>query len=124
MSKISIRMAKSIAVMSALSAVWVTVTAAQQMPQTTKEKIQGTPSVKTEKLRGTVVHVEGNILVVEMSDGNLREFVVPESRRFNIDNHEISVHELKPGTKLEATVTTTTTPITQRTTTIGSGTVW
>jgi hypothetical protein len=34
------------------------------------------------------------------------------------------VHDLKPGTKLTATVTTTTTPITERTTTVGSGKVW
>ena len=34
------------------------------------------------------------------------------------------MHELKPGTKLTATVTTTTTPVTVRTTTVGSGTVW
>src|SRR6185295_981266 len=31
---------------------------------------------------------------------------------------------LKPGTKLTATVTTTKTPVTERTTTIGTGKVW
>ena len=31
---------------------------------------------------------------------------------------------MKPGTKLKATVTTTTTPVTDRTTTVGTGKVW
>ena len=34
------------------------------------------------------------------------------------------MRDLKPGTKLTATVTTTTTPVTVRTTTVGSGRVW
>ena len=40
---------------------------AQQMPQTTKKEIAGTPTVKTEQLSGTVVVVDGNKLVVRMS---------------------------------------------------------
>jgi hypothetical protein len=98
--------------------------AQQKMPQTTKERIAGTPTVKTDQLRGTVVHVEGNTLVVRMSSGDLREFQVPESRKFMIDGRELTVHDLQPGTRLQATVTTTTTPVTERTTTIGSGRVF
>jgi hypothetical protein len=94
------------------------------MPQTTKETIKGGPKITTEKLRGTVLQAEGNTLVVQMSTGEIKEFVVPESRKFIIDGKELSVHDLKVGTKLRATVTTTKTPITERTTTIGSGTVW
>jgi hypothetical protein len=97
---------------------------AQQMPQTTKEKIRGASAVKTEQLRGTVLHVEGNTLVVRMSTGDVRHFAVPESRRFVIDGRELTVHDLKPGTTLEATVTSTTTPVTERTRTIGTGTVF
>ena len=97
---------------------------AQQMPQTTTEKIAGTPTATTQVLRGTVVQVEGNDLLVRMSSGDLRNFRVPESRRFVIDGKEVSVHELKLGTRLTATVTTTTTPVTQRTTTVGTGKVW
>jgi len=100
------------------------IAAAQQMPQTTKETIKGGPKITTEKLRGTVLQAEGNTLVVQMSTGEIKEFVVPESRKFIIDGKELSVHDLKVGTKLRATVTTTKTPITERTTTIGSGTVW
>ena len=97
---------------------------AQEMPRTTTERLKGTATVKTEQLRGTVVFVEGNRLVVKMSTGDLRTFDVPESRRFVIDGKELRVNEIQPGTKLAATVTTTTTPVTERTTTIGTGKVW
>jgi len=99
-------------------------TGQQQMPRITKESIPGLPSIKTEVLKGTVMLVEGNHLAVRMSTGEIRSFDVPESRRFIIDGKELTVGELKPGTKLTATVTTKTTPIIDRTTTIGSGKVW
>jgi hypothetical protein len=97
---------------------------AQQMPKTTTQKIKGATDVKTEKLHGTVVAVEGNHLAVKMSTGDLRTFDVPEFRRFIVDGKELTVSQLEPGTKLSATVTTTTTPVTERTTTVGSGKVW
>ncbi len=93
-------------------------------PKTTKESVKGAASVKTEQVRGTVVFVEGNHLVVKMSTGDLRTFDVLESRRFIIDGKELKVGELEPGTKLTATVVTTTTPVTERTKTFGTGKVW
>jgi LPXTG-motif cell wall-anchored protein len=108
-----------------LSAPWMVAgLMAQQMPRTSTEQVKGAASVKTEQLRGTVVFVEGNRLVVKMSSGDLRTFEVPESRRFRIDGTELKVNELRPGTTLTATVTTTTTPVMDRTTTIGIGKVW
>jgi hypothetical protein len=101
-----------------------TASAQQNMPQTTKERIKGASEMKTEQLHGTVEYVQGNDLVVRMSTGEIDEFAVPESRKFVIDGRELSVHELKPGTKLTATITTTTTPVTERTTTVGTGKVW
>lgn len=95
-----------------------------KMPQTTKERIPGKALVTTEQLQGTVEYVEGNYLVVRMTDGNIREFNVPPSRKFTIDKRDLTVHDLKPGTILLATVTTTTTPVTERTTTVGTGKVW
>ena len=99
-------------------------TVAAQMPQTSTEKIKGAGAVTTKQLKGEVVYVEGNDLVVKMASGAIKTFRVPEERKFIIDGKELSVHELKPGTKLTATVTTTTTPVTVRTTTVGSGKVW
>jgi hypothetical protein len=112
------------AIIAAFSMVSMTAVAQQQMPQTTKDVIAGSASIKTEQLRGTVEYVEGNTLLVRMTDGGIREFDVPEIRKFIIDGRELTVHDLKPGTKLTATVTTTTTPITERTTTVGTGKVW
>jgi hypothetical protein len=110
---------------TALLAAFSMVLAAQQpMPKTTTERIAGAPTVTTKETKGTVVAVDDNDLLVRMSNGELDNFIVPSSRKFLIDGKELSVSELKPGTKLTATVTTTTTPVTQRTTTIGSGTVW
>jgi len=94
------------------------------MPTTTKERIAGASSVKTEQLHRTVVYVEGNRLVVRMSSGGMRTFEVPDSRRFMVDGKELTVGDLKVGTTLTATVSTTTTPVTERTTTVGTGKVW
>jgi len=104
--------------------VLMTGVAQQKLPETTKESIRSKASVTTEQLHGTVEYVEGNGLVVRMTDGSIREFNVPESRKFTIDGRDLTVHDLKRGTKLSATVTTTTTPVTDRTTTVGMGTVW
>jgi hypothetical protein len=94
------------------------------VPATTKEEIKGAAEVTKEHLTATVVQVEGQTLLVRTSTGEMREFQVPKSRKFQIDGKQLSVNQLKPGTELTATVTTTKTPVTARTTTIGSGTVW
>jgi hypothetical protein len=98
--------------------------AQQKMPETTSHTIAGTPEVTTEQLHGTVLYVEGNRLVVRMANGQIREFDPPESRKFVIDGKELSVGDLKPGTKLTGTITTTKTPVTERTRTVGTGKVW
>jgi hypothetical protein len=98
--------------------------AQQPMPKTTTEKIHGESEVTTETLSGTVVAIEGNALAVRLDSGELREFDVPESRVFVVDGKELSIRHLKLDTYLTATVTTTMTPVTERTTTVGSGKVW
>jgi hypothetical protein len=55
--------------------------------------------------------VSGNDLVVKMEDGQIRDFPnVPESARITVNGQQLSIHDLKPGMKLERTITTTTTP--------------
>src|SRR5262249_1679013 len=72
---------------------------------------QGPAHVKTTVERGEVFAVSGNDLVVKMEDGTLRNFMdVPESARVTVDGKQLSIHDLKPGMKLERTITTTTTP--------------
>ena len=97
---------------------------AQPMPQTRKEAIKGAAETTTQEISGTVIQAEGKTLVVRLSTGEIRTFEPPESRRFIIDGKEVGLSELKPGTKLHATVTTTRTSVTDRTTTVGTGKVW
>jgi len=60
--------------------------------------------------QGEVVKVTGNNLVVKTPEG-YREIEVPEDFRFVMNGQRLSVHELKPGMKLTAAITTTRTPI-------------
>src|SRR6478752_3151803 len=84
----------------------------------------GQPAVETQVERGQIVTVNGNDLVVKMEDGSLRHFAnVPESAKVTVEGKELGIHDLKPGMKLERTITTTTTPKTITTTQTVTGTV-
>jgi LPXTG-motif cell wall-anchored protein len=75
--------------------------------------------------RGEVVYVSGNDVVVKMEDGTIRHVSnVPESARIKVDGKELGVHDLKPGMKLERTITTTTTPKLVTTVKSVKGKVW
>jgi len=75
--------------------------------------------------RGEVVLVEGNDLVVKMADGSIRHFPnVPESAKATVDGQQLGIHDLKPGMKLERTLTVTTTPKTITTVQTVTGKVW
>ena len=75
--------------------------------------------------RGEVLYVSGNDLVVRMEDGTIRHFAnVPESARVTVDGQELGVHDLKPGMKLQRTITVTTTPKTITTVKTVTGKVW
>ena len=52
--------------------------------------------------------VDGNQVVLNGADG-AREITVPEDFRFTVGGKQISVHELQPGMKGSATITTRTT---------------
>ena len=101
-----------------------TLVATAQMPSTTKSSIPGQATVQTETLSGTVVAIDGNHLAVRMSTGGMRTFDVKPGARATVDGKEIGIEDLKVGTELTATYTTTTTPITDRTVTVGTGRVW
>ncbi len=86
---------------------------------------QGPTAVETKVERGEVVYVSGNDLVVKMEDGQIRNFPdVPESAKVSVDGKQLSIHDLKPGMKLERTITTTATPQTITTVKTVSGKVW
>ena len=62
----------------------------------------------TENRKFEVVAVNGNALIVREASGT-KEYIVPDTFRFTSGGKELSVHELQPGMKGTATITTTTT---------------
>src|SRR5579863_7730943 len=83
------------------------------------------PTVVTQVESGEVVTVSGNDLVVKMADGTIRHIAnVPESARVTVDGQQLGIHDLKPGMKLQRTITTTTTPKTITTVQSVTGKVW
>jgi hypothetical protein len=79
--------------------------------QTQSSTTASQPTIQTTVERAEVVLVEGNDLIVKMEDGTIRHIPnVPESARVTVDGQQLGIHDLKPGMKLQRTVTTTTTP--------------
>jgi hypothetical protein len=75
--------------------------------------------------RGEVLAVEGNDLIVRMEDGSIRHFEnIPESAKVTVDGRQLGIHDLKPGMKLQRTITTTTTPLIVTTVETVTGKVW
>lgn len=96
---------------------------AQVKSQSTTSKGAATQQVTVE--RGEVVHVSGNDLVLKMEDGTIRHFPnIPESARVSVDGQQLGIHDLKPGMKLERTLTVTTTPTVVTTVQTVTGKVW
>jgi RNase P/RNase MRP subunit p29 len=93
--------------------------------QTTTRTTPGQATKEVTVERGEVVLVDGNDLFVKMEDGSIRHFPnVPESARVTVDGQQLGIHDLKPGMKLQRTITTTTTPQTVTTVQTVTGTVW
>ncbi len=98
-------------------------TVAQVQTQTSTTTGPATKAVTVES--GEVAAVEGNNLFVKMPDGTLRDFPnVPASAKVNVDGQQLSVHQLKPGMKLQRTTVTTTTPYVVTTIQTVTGKVW
>jgi hypothetical protein len=96
---------------------------AQVQTQTTTSEGQSQMHSKIE--RGEVVSVNGNDLIVKTEDGQIHHFAdIPDTVKVNVNGQELSVHELKPGMKLERTITTTTVPRTVTTVKKVSGKIW
>jgi len=58
--------------------------------------------------RGTVLYASGNDVTIKMEDGTIKHVVVPSDYTLNVDGKSVGVRDLKPGTKLTQTITTTT----------------
>jgi hypothetical protein len=69
----------------------------------------GQTSEKIEVKNGKVVYVSGQDLVVKMADGSVKHVVVPPDFKFHVNGKDIGIQDLKAGTALTQTITTTTT---------------
>ncbi|MGC2198432.1 MAG: hypothetical protein WA628_27420, partial [Terriglobales bacterium] len=93
--------------------------------QTESTTTHGDAAHATTVERAEVVMVDGNDLIVKMEDGQIRHFAnVSESARVDVDGQQLGIHDLKPGMKLQRTITTTTTPRTITTVQSVTGKVW
>src|SRR5215470_16808643 len=96
---------------------------AQVKTETTTEA--GAPSKEATVEHGEVVLVQGNDLFVKMEDGSIKHIAnVPDSARVDVDGQQLGIHDLKPGMKLQRTVTVTTTPQVITTVKTVTGKVW
>jgi hypothetical protein len=110
----------------AVSAVAFTLVAAVAHAQdtTTTSVRHGDPAFESNVRNAEIVYVEGNDLVLKLENGKVEHLIVPSSEKFTIDGREVTVSDLKVGTKLTQTITTTTTPRYVKTVRILSGKVW
>ena len=92
----------------------------------TETKVEQGPVLRNVKMdSGEVVYVSGNDLVVKTFDGQLRHFPdVPDDKTMTVGDKELTIHDLKPGMKLQRTAITTTTPRIITTVKTVTGKVW
>ena len=79
-----------------------------------------TTSTRVQKFE--IVAVDGNKVVVKGAEGT-KELTVSDDFRLDVGGKQISVHDLKPGMKGTATITTTTTVTPVHVTDVRNGTV-
>ncbi len=119
-NRIKIRIAMAVGILCFIFAGY---SLAQVQTQQTTTSGMATKDVTVE--RGEVVLVEGNDLIVKMEDGSFRHISnVPESAKVTVDGRQLGIHDLKPGMKLQRTITVTTTPQTVTTVQTVTGKVW
>jgi hypothetical protein len=80
-------------------------------------------STSSETKKFEILAVDGNKLVVSLPEGT-KELTVPADFRFTVNGEALSVHQLKPGMKGTATITTQTTVTPVTVTEVKNGTVY
>ena len=100
-------------------------TAGAQPTQSTQKLPTGAPKVTAMQLKGVVVAVKGNHLVVRMEpSGEYRLFITKPGQTATIDGKVTPMTNLAPGTSLTASVAMMETPVVDRTVATLTGTVW
>ena len=79
-------------------------------------------STSTQTKTFEILAVDGNQLVVSLPEGT-KELTVPDDFRFTVNGQPLSVHQLRPGMKGTATITTQTTVTPVTVTEVKNGTV-
>jgi hypothetical protein len=85
---------------------------------------RGGPSFDSNVRNAEIVYVEGNDLVLKLENGSVEHMIVPSGEKFVIDGREVTVGNLKAGTKLTQTITATTTPHYVNSVRVLKGKVW
>ncbi len=81
--------------------------------------------VETKVVNADVVYVEGSIVVLKLTNGDVKQFEIPDSYRFTIDGKDVTVRELTPGMTLSATIVTSAAPrLVDMVRVVDVGTVW
>jgi hypothetical protein len=81
--------------------------------------------VETKVKNADVVYVEGNDVVLKFTNGEVKQFEIPENYKFTVDGKDVTVRELTPGMKLTATITTLAAPrLVDMVRIVDVGTVW
>ena len=84
----------------------------------------GPAKVKTVQVKGELVATGSNWLIAKDPTGYYRLYNVEAGRKAIVDGVPKTLDQLKVGTMLTSTATTTETPLVNRTTTITKGTVF
>ena len=98
--------------------------AAAQATQTKETVPGGAATVKTVQVKGELVAKGSNWLIAKDAAGYYRLYNVEPGRKAIVDGVPKTLDQLKMGTMLTSTATTTETPVVKRTTTITQGTVF
>lgn len=82
-----------------------------------------TTTTSTEARSFEIMHVDGNKVLYKAADGTIKEVIVPPDFVLTVDGNRVTVHDLKPGMKGTAVITTKTTTVPVTVTEIKDGEV-
>ena len=106
------------------AALSLAVGAAAQATQTKETVPAGPAKVQTVQVKGELVATGSNWLIAKDATGYYKVYHVAAGRKAIVDGVSKTLDQLKVGTMLTSTATTTETPLVNRTTTITKGTVF
>ena len=102
---------------------YATLVAAQDTTTTTTSQ-SGQATQQSQVESAEILAVNGNELIVRMSDGQIKHITPAPGATAIVDGKELGIQDAKPGMKLTRTITTTTTPKTISTIRTIKGKVW